>query len=137
MPRVNRSFRLDSATAERLEARADELGETRTSLAERYIEEGSRMDEHPGIVFLDGSAGRRPTVAGSGLDVWEVIETLKASNNSVEEAAEYLDVPAARVRIAVRYYAAFKGEVDEWIERIHEIAAREEEAWKREQAVLA
>jgi hypothetical protein len=37
----------------------------------------------------------------------------------------------------VRYYADFQDEVDEWRERMRQIADREEEAWRREQAVLA
>jgi hypothetical protein len=37
----------------------------------------------------------------------------------------------------VRYYADFRDEVDAWRERMRTIAEREEEAWRREQAVLA
>jgi hypothetical protein len=38
----------------------------RSSIAERYIEEGLRMDEHPAIDLPDGAAGRRPAVLGTG-----------------------------------------------------------------------
>jgi hypothetical protein len=38
----------------------------RSSIAERYIEEGLRMDEHPAIDLRDGAAGRRPAVLGTG-----------------------------------------------------------------------
>jgi len=67
--RQHRSFRFSEATLSRLEVRAHEIRETRTGLAERYVEEGLRMDEHPGIGFADGPAGRRAVVLGSGLDV--------------------------------------------------------------------
>jgi len=35
-------------------------GPGQTALAERYIEEGIRQDEHPLIYFREGAAGRRP-----------------------------------------------------------------------------
>jgi hypothetical protein len=37
----------------------------------------------------------------------------------------------------MRYYAAFKGEVDQWARRMRERADAEEQAWRREQEVLA
>lgn len=95
------------------------------------------MDAHPQIVFREGAAGRRPAIAGTRLDVWKVIETLREAGGSVEETASLLDVPEVSVRACVSYYAAFKEEVDAWTRRMHEIAEREAEAWRREQAILA
>ena len=100
-------------------------------------EEGLRMDEHPGIVFRSGAAGRRPAVSGTRIDVWQVIETVKNSDNSIEEAAAYLSLPAWKVQACVRYYAAHKEEIDAWAKRAYETADREEEAWRREQEALA
>jgi hypothetical protein len=68
--RRHRSFRFSGETLRRLDERAHEIRETRTALAERYVEEGLRMDEHPGIGFADGPAGRRAILLGTGLDVW-------------------------------------------------------------------
>jgi hypothetical protein len=45
-------------------------------LAERYIEEGLRHDEHPLIYFRDREIGRRPALLGTRLDVAEVISTI-------------------------------------------------------------
>ena len=49
-----------------------------TSLAwpSAYVDEGTRMDEHPGIVFRGGPTGPRAALAG-GPDVWERMTTLK------------------------------------------------------------
>lgn len=105
-------------------------------LAERYLREGVRMDEHPLIVFREGLGGRRPALAGTRLDVWQVVDTVRASDG-VEEAAEYLDVPASKVHAAMRYYAAYKSEVDQWARRMRERADAEEQTWRREQEVLA
>jgi uncharacterized protein (DUF433 family) len=130
------SFRLDEELFGHLERRARDLGTNRTALAERYLREGLRVDEHPLIAFRDGLGGRRPALVGTRLDVWQVVETVRTSGG-VEEAADYLDVPAAKVRAAMRYYASFKGEVDEWAGRMRERAEAEEHAWRREQEVLS
>ena len=132
-----RSFRLSEPLLEALQTRARERGESTNALAERYLDEGLRRETHPLIVFRDGPAGRRPALAGTRLDVWQVVSTLRESGNSVAEAAEYLGVPEQHVLAAVQYYAAFTQEIDEWSERMSAIAEREEEAWRREQAILA
>lgn len=94
------------------------------------------MDEHPGIGFVDGPAGRRAVLLGTGLDVWQVIEILKASRGSAAAAARYLDVPATLVREALGYYAAFPEEIDDWIARNAALAEHEEAAARRERALL-
>src|SRR5207253_3326949 len=106
-------------------------------LAERYIDEGMRMDEHRGIFFRDGGSGRRPAVVGTHLEVAQVIETLRQNDNSVEATADYLDVSPAQVETAVRYYAAYTDEVDRWLEQSRVIAERERELWLRREQALA
>lgn len=131
------SFRFDPHTVERLKQRSHEVGASQAALAERYIEEGMRMDEHPGISFRDGGSGRRPAVLGTRLDVAQVIETLRQNDNSIAETADYLDLAPAQVEAAVRYYASFTAEVDEWIEQSRAIAERERELWRRREEALA
>ncbi len=134
--RRHRSFRFSEATLKRLDERAHEIRETRTGLAERYVEEGLRMDEHPGIGFADGPTGRRAILLGTGLDVWEVVDTVKQNGSSVDAAARYLELPSGIVRTAIRYYAAFPDEIDEMLARRNAIAERERAAAERERAVL-
>lgn len=43
---------------------------------------------------------------------------------------------AEQVGVALRYYAEYSGEVDEWIRRVDEEAARAEAAWRRERELL-
>jgi uncharacterized protein (DUF433 family) len=132
-----RSFRLPDTLLASLQGRASERGESANALAERYLEEGLRRDDHPLIVFREGAAGRRAALVGTRLDVAQVIDTLRESDNSVEATATYLAIPEQHVRAAVRYYADFRVEVDEWREHTRAVAEREEESWRREQAILA
>lgn len=142
MPKTGMSIRLRPDLKQELERRARESGTSAAALYERFIDEGLRHDAHPLIAFRDGAGGRRAVLAGSRLSVAQVIETLLATDGAsdverVRDAAEYLDIPTSSVLASVRYYAAFKSEVDEWRERAAETAEREHEAWEREQAVFA
>jgi uncharacterized protein (DUF433 family) len=131
------AFRFDRITVARLKRRAQETHAPQTALAERYIEEGLRHDEHRLIYFRDGEAGRRPALLGTRLDVAEVITTIRQNDNSVEDTAEYLEIPVEHVEACLRYYADYKDEIDTWIERTEEIAQRERERWERRQQALA
>lgn len=114
-PRVHRSYRLPAETAARLSEQAHVRRIAETSLVERYVEEGLRQERHPGIIFVDGPAGRRPRVAGTGPDVWEVVQTFLDQDRSLDDTAAYLALPARSVRAAVEYYADFTTEIDDWI----------------------
>jgi uncharacterized protein (DUF433 family) len=131
------AFRVLPRTLEHLKWRAREAGQPQTALAERYIEEGLRMDEHPLIYFRDGAAGRRPALLGTRLDVADVIETLRQNDNSVERTAAYLELPVDRIEAALRYYADYSAEIDDWIEWDRAIAEREEARWRRRGEALA
>ena len=130
-------MRVAASVFEALERRALERAESRNALAERYIAEGVRLDEHPDIYFREAALGRRAAILGTRLDVWQVMETVRGSSNSVDEAAEYLGVPVAKVRAAVGYYAAHRDEVEELAVRERAMAERAEAAWRAEQELLA
>lgn len=138
-PPAHRQFsvRVASPVFEGLERRTAELAESRNALAERYIAEGVKMDEHPDVYFREGALGRRAAVIGTRVDVWQVVDTVRNSGNSVDEAAEYLGVPVGKVRAAVGYYAAYRDEVDEFAARATTLAERAEAAWRAEQEILA
>jgi hypothetical protein len=142
MPKTGMSIRLRPDLKEELERRARESGMSTAALYERFIDEGLRHDAHPLIAFRDGAGGRRATLAASRISVAQVIETLLATEGAsdaerVSDTAEYLDIPTSHVLASIRYYAAFRAEIDEWREREVEAAEREREAWEREQAVFA
>src|SRR5258708_2691922 len=111
------TLRLAEGTKQRLSERARRAGVAERTLAQRYVEEGLRHDVYPLIQFLDGPSGRRATLVGRGLDVWEVIATGQDNNGSIADAAEYLQVPAGLVEASVAYYGEYRDEIDEQIER--------------------
>jgi uncharacterized protein (DUF433 family) len=82
------------------------------SLAQQYVDEGLRHDAHPLIQFLDGPSGRRASLVGRSLDVWEVIATIRDNDGSIAQASDYLQMPAGLVEAAVAYYGEYKDEID-------------------------
>lgn len=79
---------------------------------------------HPLIASRAGGAGlRRPALAGTRLYVWQVVDTVRGSGNSISEGAEYLPVPERYAQAAVDYYADYKDEVDRY--RTEEYAGEE------------
>lgn len=133
------SVRLEADTFERLEAQSRRAGQTRSELAKTLLDEGLRMEVHPGITFRSGPAGRRPGLAG-GPDVWEVARVFKEIDAQGEEAvrrtAELTGLAPTQVRTALRYYAEYCDEIDEWIQRVDQEASWAEAAWRREQDLL-
>lgn len=132
--------RIDTVVLERLERRASRTGMNRSRLAERYIDEGIRMENHPGIVFRDGATGRRAALAG-GPDVWQVIGALRdqeaRGDEAVRTVADLADLTIEQVRTTIKYYADHIDEIDERIRHNQEIADESEERWHREQHLIA
>lgn len=95
------------------------------------------MDEFPGIYFVDGALGRRPALAGTGLDVWEIVKVVRDNDGSAAEAAAYLEIEPRLVQLAVGYYGSNREEIDDWIARVHELSAREQAKWQAAQEAIA
>lgn len=110
------TLRLAPGTRHRLAEGARRTGLPERSLAQRYVEEGLRHDAHSLIEFVDGPSGRRASLRGRGLDVWEVIATVRDNDGSMSGAAAYLQVPAGLVEAAVAYYGEYQEEIDAEIE---------------------
>jgi len=130
------SVRLNDATIARLGKHAQRAHIAPRTLAQRYVEEGLRMDEHPLIRFTDGPAGRRPRLVGTGKDVWEVIVTVRDNDGDAAETARYLEIPLGFVQAAITYYGTYTDEIDQWIETNEQQAAETHAAWTAGQAAI-
>jgi hypothetical protein len=130
------SLRLGDATVRRLGLRASRNHMPPRTLAQRYVEEGLRMDDHPLVRFADGPAGRRARLIGTGKDVWEVIATVRDNDGDLGETARYLGLPLGLVQAAVSYYGAYTDEIDQWIEGNEQETAEAHAAWTAGQAAI-
>src|ERR1039458_176578 len=107
------SVRLTESTIQRLAARARRVHLPPRTLAQRYVEEGLRMDDHPLIRFAEGPAGRRARLTGTGKDVWEIITVIRDNDGDLPAAADYLQMPLGLVQAAAAYYGAYPDEIDQ------------------------
>lgn len=136
---VQFAARFGAPVAKRLRERATRLNESQRQLAERYIDEGLRMDDHPGIVFRDGPMGRRAGLA-AGPDVWELVAALKQlpvrGQDAIPELARPLALSEGQIQTALTYFGEYHLEVQELIRRNEQEAERAEAAWRRGQSAL-
>jgi hypothetical protein len=140
-----RSVRFDADVLRRLDRYVrGHPGASMSSVANLFVDEALRAEEHPGIMFRPGPTGRRAGLVG-GPDVWEVIDTLLTLRNEepgladdalVSATAEALGLSERKVRVAVRYYTAYRDEIDERIAANREAADEAERAWQAEHALL-
>lgn len=125
---------------DRLKHRAAQGAESISAVGERLIDEGLRMEAHPGVVFRSGPGGRRAGLA-AGPDVWEIVGPMRDMTGSVEERADrlaaQLGLAAFQVRIASRYYAEFADEIDAEIAQNDEMADLELAVWENERRLLS
>ncbi|MCB0861730.1 MAG: hypothetical protein KDB66_00780 [Solirubrobacterales bacterium] len=133
------SARWRSGVLDRLDRRSRQLDQSRSRLAERYVDEGLKMDEHPGIIFRDGPTGRRAALP-AGPDIWQIVQLLlsspKKGDSAIAETAELMNLSEVRLRLAVSYYASYPEDIDRRIKDNIEGAEAAEAAWLREQAIL-
>src|SRR2546428_5408824 len=74
------------------------------------------MDEHPGIKFVTTPEGRRAVLASRPrLSVGDLLGTWQAEGQNVRETARYFGISEDDVRAVIRYYSAFREELDEEI----------------------
>ena len=110
-----------------------------STLAERLIDEGLRMEAHPGVVFREGPTGRRAVLVG-GPEVSDVIGAVIGGDVPVEQrrsrAAELMGLSLPVVDAALTYYVDHTEEIDAELAERNRAAAEAEAAWRRRQELL-
>src|SRR6266540_7247663 len=135
------SIRFDAALLERLKRRATStVGSSTSTLAQRLIDEGLRMADHPGVIFKDGPSGRRAALA-FGPDIWEVVKFLREVDErgtaALEAAADVFALDVNRIKTALSYYGDYREEIDAEIDAADEASIRAERAWRVQQQLIA
>ena len=125
MSSVQKSLRIPDEVAKIIQEQAESSGRDFSAVANELLAEAVKLKRCPGIVFADGPSGRRARIAGTGLDVWEVIATYKSLNQDdarLRESFHWLSEP--QLRSALTYFRLYPDEIERQILR--------NEAWSKE-----
>ncbi|MGI8553282.1 MAG: DUF433 domain-containing protein, partial [Dehalococcoidia bacterium] len=83
-------------------------------MTSKELSEAAKIQRVPGIIFADGAAGRRARIAGTGLEVFEVIKAYRDDGGGEKAVIEVFHwLTPAQIRAAIDYYQAFPAEIDE------------------------
>ncbi|MEA2010399.1 MAG: CopG family transcriptional regulator [Actinomycetota bacterium] len=138
MPVVSIRFS-DQPLHRRLKDSAHQRAVGVSTLAERLIDEGLRMEAHPTVVFRETPSGRRPVLIG-GPEVADVVGTIVDGDVPVEQrrarAATLLGISEALIDAALTYYAEYTDEIDADIATRTRVADEAETLWRRQQSLL-
>ena len=94
----------------------------------RTFSEAEKMARVPGIVYVDGAAGRRARIA-CGMDVFELIEAWLSSGRKVDWLLEaYPWMTREMIQAGLDFYALVPEEIDARLAREREIGRMVEEA---------
>jgi hypothetical protein len=116
-----------------------------SSLANRFVDEALRMEEHPGVVFRGGASGRRAVLVG-GPDVRAIVRAVKSVREAESDlipgavlalVATNTGVSVRLIETAVRYWSAHPDEIDSWIADIETVELEHYTAWARQEELLA
>ncbi len=113
MTTTQKSLRIRRETLKAIEEMRREREVDFSTLANELLEEAARMRRCPGIVFAYGPTGRRARVAGTGIDVWEVIATFRSLKGNIRRLRKaYPHLAQFQLLAALNYYRHFKDEID-------------------------
>jgi uncharacterized protein (DUF433 family) len=130
MSSIQKSLRLPEETVKEVESLASSTGKDFSGLARDLLEEAVKLRRCPGITFADGPAGRRARIAGTGIEVWELIAVFKGLEEDYEKLKEaYHWLSEQQIRAALSFYALYPKEIDTRIESNKEMT--EEKVRKR------
>jgi uncharacterized protein (DUF433 family) len=130
MSGVQKSVRLPENTVREIERLVRETGMDFSAVTKDLLSEAVKMRRCPGILFVDGVEGRRARIAGTGLEVWEVIATFRNLEKNLKRLQKtYHWLTSEQIRSALAYYSAYPEEIDKQIRKNEE--ANEEKIKER------
>lgn len=107
------SIRLSQTTYRFVEAEARRTKRSKGAIVEALTEEAACMRRFPGIGFRGEEPYREAWIAGTGLDVWELIQLLQDCDGSVERLLDqHENVTQHAVELAQAYHASYPEEID-------------------------
>lgn len=122
MSTVQKTIRIQERTVKEIEQIAKDSGKEFSSIANELLDEAVRVQRCPGIIFTEGTAGRRARIGGTGIEVWEVIATFKNVGEDFKRLHRaYHWLTEHQLRSAIGYYRAYPEDIDRLIKQNEEL----------------
>ena len=122
---IQKSLRLPKKIVQEVEQISRELKQDFSATAKELLEEAVKIHHCPGIIFAEGIRGKRARIAGTGLEVWELIATYKSVKENWECLQEtYHWLTDQQISAALGYYKIYPEEINALI--------RQNESWTLE-----
>jgi len=116
MSSIQKSLRLPEEVVREIESLTSSTGKDFSGLARDLLIEAVKLRRCPGITFADGPTGRRARIAGTGIEVWELISTFKGLEEDYKKLQNaYHWLSEQQIRAALSYYALYTKEIDKRI----------------------
>ena len=115
-------------------------GAKKSTVVVGAVREWLRMQAYPGIVFVTTLTGERRAALAVGPQVWTVAESWLQHDKDERTAAAVADalgLSVVDVETALAYWADYRDEIDELVERHHASQDAALAAWERRRALDA
>jgi len=122
----------------RLADYARSIGAKKSTVVVEALQEWLRMEAHPGIVFVKTVTGERRAALAAGPQVWTVAEAWQqhpSRKRSSTKLAATLGLTVRDIETALAYWAEYRDEIDELMDRHHRSQDEALAAWERRRAL--
>jgi uncharacterized protein (DUF433 family) len=116
MPTLQKSLRLSESIVREIDEIAKVHKKGFTMVTNELLEEAIKARHCPDVVFSEGVSGRSARIAGTGIEVWEVIAAYKSTGETFKRLQQsYHWLTEHQLKAALGYYTLYSGEIDELI----------------------
>ena len=115
-------------------------GAKKSTVVVGAVREWLRMQAYPGIVFVTTLTGERRAALAVGPQVWTVAESWLQHDKDERTAAAVADalgLSVVDIETALAYWADYRDEIDELVQRHHASQDAALAAWERRRALDA
>ena len=106
------SIRLTDQLAAAIRGEAERTGRPIAWIVRELLEEGWKTRRFPGIVFVEGRGGRRAQVAGTGFEVWRIVELVEEYGCAAAVGEHFPGLSCTDIDLAQAYARSFPKEIE-------------------------
>ena len=118
MPTIQKSMRIPEKLITELQSISQESGKDFSTVAKELLQEAIKMRRCPGVIFTEGVSGCRARIAGTGIEVWELIAGYKSVDEDFQRLrSAYHWLTDQQLRSGIGYWKAYPDEIDRLIDQ--------------------